>query len=125
MLCTILLANQVMNRAASRPPIRYSAMGTPRSRIQAPMFPCQKPCQRSSRLAASTVLFVIASVAPPDSRFEEPVDVSVQYCRRITDLAIGAQILHHLIRVQHVGPHLIAPLAAAVTLQRVQLSTLF
>src|ERR1700755_719550 len=114
-----------MNRAASKPPIRYSAIGTPLTRIQSPMLPSQKSCQRSAKLTASTVLFVISSVAPPDPRFEEPVDVSVQYCRWIADLAVGAQVLHHLVRVQHVGPHLIAPRAAAVTLQRVQLSTFF
>src|SRR5262245_36155385 len=105
---TILRATQVMNRAANRPPIRYSAIGTPRRRIQSPMLPAQKSCQRSARLAASTVLFVISSVAPPDPRFEEPVDVSVQYRRRIADLVVGAQILHHLIRVQNVGAHLVA-----------------
>src|SRR3954447_13560901 len=122
---TILLAPQLMNRAASRPPIRYSAIGTPRRRTHSPRVPAQKPCHRSAKLSASTVLFVISSVAPPDSRFKESVDVSVQYRRRIADFVVGAQVLHHLVRVQHVGAHLIAPRAAAVTLQRIQLSTFF
>src|SRR5258708_27339818 len=122
---TIRCAPQVMNRAASKPPIRYSAIGTPLTRIQSPMLPSQKSCQRSAKLIASTVLFVISSVAPPDPRFEEPVDVSVQYRGRITDLVIGAQVLHHLVGVQHVGAHLVAPRAAAIALQRVQLSTFF
>ena len=55
-------AAQLMNRAASRPPISSRAIGTPRSRIQSPMLPCQKPipavgqgqcdqgCYSSSRL---------------------------------------------------------------------------
>src|SRR3954469_10272823 len=103
---TILLAPQLMNRAASRPPIRYSAIGTPRRRNHSPMLPSQKSCHRSAKLIASTVLFVISSVAPPDSRFEEAVDVSVQYRSRITDLVVGAQVLNHLVGVQHVGAHL-------------------
>ena len=74
----------------------------------------QVRCYSSSRL-----------IAPPDSGFEESVDVSVQYCRRIADFVVGAQVLHHLVRVQHVGAHLVPPRAAAVTLQRVQLSTFF
>src|SRR5690349_21741630 len=122
---TIRRAPQLMKRAARRPPMRYSAIGTPRSRIQTPNVPPQKLCHRSAKSTASTVLFVISSVAPPDSRFEESVDVSVQYRRRIADFVVGAQVLHHLVRVQHVGAHLIAPRAAAVTLQRIQLSTFF
>src|SRR6201994_4641394 len=122
---TILLANQVMKRATNRPPIRYSAIGTPRTRIHSPMGSLQKLCQRSAKLTASRVLFVISSVAPPDSRFEEAVDVSVQYCGRIADLVVGTQGLDHLVRLQHVVPHLISPRAAAVALQRVHLSTLF
>src|ERR1700752_594258 len=114
-----------MNRAASRPPIRYSAIGTPLTRIQSPMLPSQKSCHRSAKLAASTVLFVISSVAPTDPRFEEPVDISVQYRGRITDLVIGAQVLDHLVGVQHVGAHLVSPRVATVALQRVQLSTFF
>src|SRR5262245_53456763 len=119
---TIRLALQLMNRAASKPPIRYSAIGTPLSSNQTPMLPSQKPCQRSDKLCASRVPFVISSIAPPDSSFEESVDVSVQYCSRIADFEVGAQVLHHLVRVQHVGAHLVPPRAAAVTLQRVQLS---
>src|SRR5215217_4956844 len=118
-------APQLMNRAASRPPIRYSAIGTPLTRSQSPMVPVQKPVQRSAIDVASSVLFVISPVAPPDSRFEEPVDVSVQYRSRVADLVVGAKVLHHLVRVQHIGAHLVAPRAAAVTLQRVQLSTFF
>src|ERR1700760_4363130 len=114
---TIRCAAQLMNRAASRPPIRYSAIGTPLRRIQSPMEPSQKSCHRSAKLIAITVLFVISSVAPPDSRFQEPVDVSVQYRGRITNLVVGAQVLHHLVGVQHVGAHLVTPRAAAIALQ--------
>src|SRR4029453_2919297 len=102
-------APQLMNRAASKAPIRYSAIGTPRSRTQTPMLPAQKPCHRSSKLTASTGLFVISPVAPPDSRFEEPVDVSVQNGRWIADFVVGAQVLHHLVRSKTGGPHLVAP----------------
>src|SRR5690242_20444227 len=122
---TILLAPQLMNRAPSRPPIRYSAIGTPRWSIHTPNAPCQKLCHWSAASSASTVLFVISSVAPPDSRFEEPVDFSIQYRGRISDLVVGAQVFHHLVRVQHVGAHLVSPRAAPVALQRIQLSTFF
>src|SRR5258705_12541400 len=114
-----------MNRAESTRPIRYSAIGTRWMRIQSPMLPSQKSCQRSAKLSASTLLFVLSSVAPPDPRFEDPVDVSVQYRGRIADLVIGAQVLNHLVGMQHVGAHLVAPRAAAIALQRVQLSTFF
>src|SRR5262245_19855640 len=122
---TTLLAAQLMNRAASKPPTSSSAIRTPRSRIHTPMSPRQKPCHRSATENARRVLFVISPVAPPDPRFEEPVDVSVQYRGRIADLVVGAQVLHHLVRVQHVGAHLVPPRAAAVALQRIQLSTFF
>src|SRR6266576_1078598 len=105
---TIRCAPQLMNRAASKPPIRYSAIGTPLTRIHSPMPPTQKLSQRSATDVASSVLFVISSVAPPDPRFEEPVDVSVQYRSRIADLVVGAQVLNHLVGVQHVGAHLVA-----------------
>ena len=122
---TILLAAQLMNRAASRPPIIRRAIRRPRSRIQTPKSPRQKPVQRSAKSSASTVLFVIVCVAPTDSGFEESVDVSVQYRSGIADFVLGAQVLDHLVRVQYVGAHLVAPRAAAVTLQRIQLSTFF
>ena len=69
------------------------------SRIQSPMSPRQKPCQRSAPESnASTVLFVIFSVAPTDSRLEESVDVAVEYRRGVADLVLGAQVLDHLVR---------------------------
>ena len=88
-----------MNRAASKPPIRYSPIGTPLSRIQTPMLPCQKPVHRSARESAIKLLFVISSIAPTDSGLEEAVDISVEHCGRITDLVLGAQVLYHLVRV--------------------------
>src|ERR1700752_4177195 len=103
-----------MNRAASRPPMRYSAIGTPLTRIQSPMLPSQKSCQRSAKLTASTVLFVISSVAPTNSGFEETIDVSVEYRGRIANFVFGAQVLNHLVGVQHVGAHLVTPRAAAI-----------
>src|SRR5215211_2018766 len=122
---TTLLAAQLMNRAASKPPISSSAMRRPRSRIQVPRLPSQKPCQLSAKFSTSRLLFVILSVAPTDSRLEESVDISVQYRCGVADLVLGAQILDHLVRVQNVGPHLVTPRTAAVTLQRIHLSTFF
>jgi hypothetical protein len=71
------------------------------------------------------VLFVIFSIAPSDSRLEEPVNVSVEYRGRIANLVVGAQVLDHLLRLQNVGPHLVSPRTAAVAFQRIQLGTFF
>src|SRR3954454_13943870 len=73
--------------------------------------------------AAKSVV-VISSVAPPDPRLEEPVDVPIQYRRRTADLVLGAQILDHLVGVKNVGAHLIAPGTPAVALQGVHLRAL-
>src|SRR5215212_7812498 len=100
---TTLLANQLMNRAASSPPIISRAIRTPRSRSQTPISPCQNPLQPSAKFNASTVLFVIICVAPTDSGLKEPVDVSVQYCCGISYFVFGAQVLDHLVRVQNIG----------------------
>src|SRR4029079_4358094 len=80
---TTRAAAQLMNRAASKPPISNKATRTPRVRIHSPMEPCQKPFQRSDTENANKVLVVISSVAPPDSCLQEPVDVSVQYRSRV------------------------------------------
>lgn len=60
-------------------PMSSRAIGTPRSRIQTPILPCQKPVHRSPKANAIKLLFVISSIAPTDSGLEEPVDVSVQH----------------------------------------------
>src|SRR5688572_6552361 len=114
-----------MNRAASKPPINSRPTCTPWPRIHSPNGPSQKPCHRSDTENANKVLVVISSIAPSDPCLQESVDVSVQYRGGVADLVVGAQILHHLVRMQHVGAHLVAPRAAAVTLQRVELCTFF
>src|SRR5271166_1687352 len=119
-------ATQVTKRTASTAAIRSITIRRPRVMIHSPISPRQKSCQRCVIAEARRVLsVVIFSVAPPDPRFEEPVDVSVQNSRRIAHLVLGSQILDHLIRVQYVGAHLVAPGAAALTFQRVELSALF
>src|SRR5579875_196456 len=99
----------------------------PRVMIQSPNSPRQKSCQRCAIPAARYVslVFVIFSVAPTDTCFQESVDISVQYRGRVADLVVSAQVLHHLVRVQNVRAHLIAPGASAVTFQGVQLSAFF
>ena len=79
-----------MNLAISRAPINSSAIRTPRSRIQTPRLPAQKPCQLSAVFSASVVLFVIVCIAPTDSGLEESVDVSVQYGGRVAHFVLGA-----------------------------------
>src|ERR1700723_1099200 len=98
----------------------------PRVMIHTPISPCQKSCQRCAVLVARyVVLVVIFSVTPPDSRFQESIDVSVENRRGVAHLVLGTQVLDHLVRVQHVGPHLVSPGAAAVTLQRIKLGAFF
>lgn len=60
-------------------------------------------------------LAYIASVAPTDPGLQEPVDVSVKYSCWVTHLVLVSQILDHLIGVQYVGAHLIAPRTATLT----------
>src|SRR5699024_2191982 len=61
------------------------------------------------RLTAPPRLLLAVAHAPADTRLDEIVDVAVEDRRRIVDLVLGAQVLDHLVRVQHVGAHLIAP----------------
>src|SRR6516165_10235831 len=122
-------ATQVTNRAASTAAISSMTIRRPRVMIHSPISPRQKSCQRCVQegvaAARRVVLIVIFSVTPPDPRFQESVDVAVQNGGRIADLVLGSQILDHLIRVQYVRAHLVAPGAAALTFQGVQLGALF
>jgi len=68
---------------------------------------------------------VIFPIAPPDSRFQEPIDVSVENGSRVAHLVIRTQVFDHLIRIQYVGSHLVTPGAAAVPLQCVKFSAFF
>src|SRR3954454_20793076 len=113
----IFCAVQLMNRAASIAKMTSRAIFNPRVMIHSPIPPRQKSCQRCViENARYVVLFVIFPIAPTDARLQEAVDVSVEYRGRIADLVVVPQILDHLVRVQHVGAHLIAPRTAAVTL---------
>ena len=110
-------ATQVTRRTASTAPISSMPMCRPRVMTHSPISPRQKSCQRCVMVVARRILLVvISSIAPPDPGFQESVDVSVQNGRRIAHLVLGPQILDHLIRVQHVGAHLVAPGAAALPL---------
>src|SRR5688500_17771086 len=51
---------------------------------------------------------------PPDTRFDEAVDVAVEDSLRIADLVLGAKVFHHLVRLDYIRPHLVAPGIAAV-----------
>src|ERR1700739_3939331 len=119
-------ATQLTKRVASTAAISNMAIRRPRVIIHSPISPRQKSCQRCAiDVARRVVLVVIFSVAPPDPRFQEPVEVSVQNSGRIAHLVLGSQILDHLVRVQYVGAHLVAPGAAALAFQCVQLGALF
>src|SRR3712207_4316423 len=61
--------------------------------------------------------------APADAGLDEGVDVAVEDRRGVAGLVLGPQVLDHLVRVQDVGAHLVAP-AAALPLERVHLRLL-
>src|ERR1700739_3275487 len=119
-------ATQGTKRTANTTAMSSMTIRRPRVMIHSPISPRQKSCQRCViDVARRVVLVVIFSVAPPDPRFQESVDVSVQNSGRIAHLVLGSQILDHLVRVQYVGAHLVAPGAAALAFQCVQLGALF
>src|SRR3954463_15366029 len=106
----IFCAVQLMNRAASTAKMISRTIFRPRVMIHSPMPPRQKSCQRCViEKATYVVLVVIFPIAPTDSRFQESVDVAVEYCCRIADLVIVTQVFDHLVGVQDVGAHLVAP----------------
>src|SRR5215207_4723609 len=68
---------------------------------------------------------LLAAAHPPaDAGLDEAVDIAVEHRLRVANLVVGAQILHHLVRMDHVGAHLIAPRVAAVALEPVHLGLL-
>ena len=122
----IFCADQLMNRAASS--AAEHQQGDPQTLGQDPLADRAVPevmPPTGERVTPDSVVVVISSITPPDPCFEESVDVPIQYRRRIADLVLGAQILDHLVGVQNVGAHLVAPRAAAVALEGVQLGALF
>src|SRR3954454_12157630 len=64
---------------------------------------------------------LLGASPPADARLQEVVDLAVEHRGRVAGLVLGAQVLDHLVRVQDVGAHLVAPARTAVALQRVQL----
>src|SRR5262245_47824467 len=65
------------------------------------------------RSVARFLLWVICLAlplfTPADAGLDELVDLPVEYSRRIARLVVGSQVLDHLVRVQHVGTHLVSP----------------
>lgn len=103
-------AAQVMNREASTAPISSRTIRKPLVMTHSPISPRHRACQRCPGEKAKTMRSVaIRGVAPPDPGFEESVDVAVEHRGRVADFVLGTQVLDHLIRVQHIGAHLVAP----------------
>src|SRR6185437_7636924 len=71
-------------------------------------------CQPDIRAGPITGSRRGSAAAPPNSGLDEAVDVTVENCLWIADLVLGAQVLDHLVRVQDVAAHLVAPGVAAV-----------
>src|SRR4051812_49106668 len=95
---------------------RGSYVGPPRSRSSV-HDPALRPVVRRggawwpAALATSGVRAVLAAL-PSDAGLEEAVDVAVEHGRGVADLVVGPQVLDHLVRVQDVRAHLVAPAGA-------------
>src|SRR4051794_434245 len=73
------------------------------------------PCRGTRRRHLPARLRRGVLAAPPaDTGLDEAVDLAVQHRRRIADLELRPQVLDHLVRVQHVRAHLVAPGRAGV-----------
>src|SRR5689334_18644705 len=66
----------------------------------------------------------LAGPAPADAGLDEVVDLAVEDAGRVAGLVQRAQVLDHLVRVQDVGAHLVAPRTLDVTPQRIQVGAL-
>src|SRR5919106_820669 len=83
------------------------------------------PNDNGLRRVAPLGLTALLGLPPPaDARLDEVVDLTVEHRAGVAGLVLGTQVLHHLVGVQHIGPHLVAPGATAVTAQRVHLRLL-
>src|SRR5687768_14629515 len=56
---------------------------------------------------------------PADTGVDEAVDIAVEHRVGRGDLVLGPQVLHHLVRMEHVGAHLRTPAVPPVALQGV------
>src|SRR3546814_12409840 len=99
--------------ASSRkhPDVAGDTVGSPASTVMRPLPPNRSPnvlpraAIVSGRRGAGDV-----AVEPRGQRgFEEVVDVAVQHALGVARLHGGAQVLHHLVGLQHVGANLVTP----------------
>src|SRR5215213_7784818 len=75
------------------------------------------PWRPTSRVGA------VLAALPADASLEEAVDVAVEHRGGVADLMLGAQVLDHLVRMQDIGTHLVAP-AGPLALECVQCGAL-
>src|SRR5215217_5816184 len=61
---------------------------------------------------------------PADAGLDELVDLAVEDGTGVAGLVLGPEVLDHLVRVQHVGAHLVAPRPGVVAFERVHLGAL-
>src|SRR4051794_17888592 len=102
---------------------QYSANPTPRRSY------CPLPMGARRRIIRATMgpqnaafgelLGPLLLLAPADSGLDECVDLAVEHRARIARLVFGAEIFHHLVRMQDVGAHLVTPRAGHVAPDRV------
>src|SRR5450759_892977 len=72
------------------------------------------PDDRGERAACRPLLARRAAAGSPhEVLVHEPVEVAVEHALGVADLVAGAQVLHHLVRVQHVAADLAAEIDVA------------
>jgi len=55
------------------------------------------------------LLCVLLGTAPAHAGFDEVIDSSVKHGASVAHFMLSAQVLNHLIGLQHVGAHLVTP----------------
>src|SRR4051794_8577708 len=66
-------------------------------------------CAAPYHLSRNVLGVLAALFAPADAGVDEAVQVAVEDRARVADLVLGAEVLHHLVRREHVGADLVAP----------------
>src|SRR4029453_18824848 len=69
------------------------------------------PGTRTATLAGS----VTVASAPSDTGVDEVIDVAVQDSRSVAHFVFRAQVLDHLVRIEHIGAHLVSPRRLDIT----------
>src|SRR5687767_5367748 len=103
---------------ASTPAFDWSSGRRKSSRATARKASCRKAWAIKSTLC-------LLGPSPADSSLDEVVDLAIQHGLGVPGLVLGAQVLDHLVRVEHVVAHLVTPRRLYVSAQLVQVGPFF